>query len=82
MTYVFMSFASAHSGKNIGCCIVQVENPEDANEECKRLGIMPKACNQARGYVLEDEKTFQEQGMELNRLYTPEEMLNMGFAKG
>lgn len=78
MVYVFMSFGSIHTKHNIGCCIVQVERPETANEECKKLGLMPNKCNQARGYVL-DEQCFKEQGMKLNKFYTAAEMKQMGF---
>ncbi len=80
MTYVFMSFGSAHTRRNLGCCIVRVQHVEDANEECKRLGLMPQECNQARGYPLSDED-FPNQGMELNKFYTADEMRAMGFEK-
>lgn len=82
MMYVFMSFGSIHTGKNLGCCIVQVEKPEDANEHCRSLGLMPDTCNQGRVYILPDEAAFKDQGMELNRLYSPDEMDQMGFSKG
>lgn len=78
--YVFMSFASPHTGKNLGCCIVQVDDPNNANDKCKELGLMPMECNHARGYVLDDD-TWQEEDMELNRFYTPEEMLASGHEK-
>ncbi len=80
MVYVFMSFASAHTGKNIGCCIVRVKKAEDANAKCKELGLMPKECNNARGSVLDDED-FPKQGMELDRFYSRQEMIDMGFEK-
>lgn len=79
MPYVFMSFGSVHTGKNIGCCIVKVDDPDQANAECKQLGLMPTECNQARGYVLDTEEAFNEQGMELNRFYTKQQMQEMGF---
>lgn len=78
MVYVFMSFASPHTGKNIGCCIVQVDDPEQANARCIELGLMPQECNHARGYSL-DEEGFKEQGMELNKFYTAAEMRAMQF---
>jgi len=78
--YVFMSFADVHTGKNIGCCIVEVADPNDATEHCKKLGLMPKTCNSARGFVL-DEKGFKEQGMELNKFYSRDDMAKMGFQK-
>lgn len=80
MNYVFMSFASAHTGKNIGCCVVQTDDPNNANEKCKELDLMPEECNHARGYPM-DKETFQKQGMELNRFYSPQEMIEMGFQK-
>lgn len=76
--YVFMSFGSIHTRKNLGCCIVKVKKPENANDECKRLGLMPNECNEGRGYVM-DETGFKEQGMELNKFYTRNEMIGMGF---
>jgi len=80
MPYVFMSFACFHTGKNLGCCIVRVNNGEQANAECLELNLMPQQCNRAKGFVLEDE-SFPEQGMELNCFYSRAEMLEMGFEK-
>ena len=80
MPYYFMSYGSLHSGKNIGCCIIEVEESEDPNEKSKILGLMPNECNQAIAYLL-DEQGFKEQGMELNRFYSREEMLSAGFQK-
>lgn len=77
MKYVFLSFASLRSGKNLGCCIIQVENPEDANVRAKAIGLMPKEDNHAQGYVLRED-AWQEEGMELNRFYTREEMIELG----
>lgn len=76
-----MSFASAHTGNNIGCCVVRVKDPQQANEECRRLGLMPQQCNHARGYLLRDED-FPQQGMELNRFYPTAEMKAKGFVVG
>jgi hypothetical protein len=81
MKYVFVSFADAHTKKNIGCCIVQVENLKEANEKCKELGLMPGTNNFARGYELEDEEAFKAQEMELNRFYSKAEMEAKGFEK-
>ena len=78
--YIFMSFSSMHTKKNIGCCVIQCDDPQKANEITKELGLMPNECNHARGYVLSEED-FGKQGMDLNRLYSPEEMCKMGFVK-
>ena len=79
MPYVFMSFASAHAGKNIGCCIIESEDPNDANQKAKDLGLMPEECNHAKGYVLED---IEDEDMELNKFYTNQQMAEMGYEKG
>jgi hypothetical protein len=75
-----MSFASLHTRKNIGCCIIKIDNPEKANDEAKKLNLMPEECNQALAYLLTEEQ-FKEQGMELNKFYTKAEMEKMGFEK-
>lgn len=75
MRYVFMSFASAHTGKFVGACVVEVEDPNDANQKCKELGLMPKECNHARGSVLEE----MEEDMELNTFYTRQQMDELGY---
>lgn len=80
MPYVFVSFACFHTGKNLGCCIVRVNNVEQANAECLELDLMPQQCNLARGYEM-DEDGFRQQGMELNRFYSNKEMKAMGFEK-
>ncbi len=41
---------------------------------------MPQICNQARGYILEDED-FTKQGMELNKFYSRYEIMSMGFQR-
>jgi len=79
--YVFISFGSLHTGKNIGCCIVEVEALDDAAAKCDELKLTPEVCSQGRASVLPDEETFQEQGMDLNRFYTADEMIQMGFTK-
>lgn len=76
--YMFVSFASLHTGKNLGCCIVKSDNKYDTNKQCIDLGLMPEQCNECRGYPLTEEQ-FQKQGMELNKFYTKEQMIEMGF---
>ncbi len=79
MVYMFMSFASIHTGKNIGCCIVQVEDPKQANDKCHDLGLMPTECNHVQGFLLPEED-LEAQGMELNKFYAKQEMDAMQFA--
>ncbi len=73
-----MSFGSLHTGKNIGCCLVEVEGLEDPNEKCARLGLMPHECNQARAYLLAAED-IAAQGIVIGRFYSSEEMERKGF---
>jgi len=77
--HVFMSFADAHTGKNIGCCIVEVDEAEQANAKCAELGLMPNRCNHAKGYVLEN---AADEPMEVNRFYTKDELIEMGYELG
>lgn len=72
---VFMSFIGIHSKKLLGACVVEVSDPEEANEECKKLGLMPEECNQAKGYVLKE----PEENMEIGRFYSAEEMKAIGY---
>ncbi len=77
----FMSFGSLHTGKNLGCCLVQVADGEDPNRKCFELGLMPDECNQARAYLLDDEDIEKQHGMQIGRFYSSAEMRKMGFQK-
>ena len=78
MAYVFMSFASPHTGKNLGCCIVEVDNPNDANQRSKDLGLMPEECNLAKGWTIEN---LDGEDMELDTFYTRQQMDDMGYER-
>lgn len=85
MSYVFMSFSSKTTRKNIGCCIIRNPNQEQNKnqiiswiEECERLGLKPEGADDFRAELL-GEAQFLVQGMELNRFYTREQMLQMAF---
>jgi hypothetical protein len=77
--YVFVSFSNVDTKKNLGCCIVR-SNEENWLDDCDRLGLRPNGANNIIGYPLNEEE-FQAQGIELNRFYTREEMLQEGFEK-
>ena len=74
----FMSFGSLHTGKNLGCCLIEVGLGEDPNANCAELGIMPHECNQARGYLLPANEVA-EQGLVIGKFYSREEMEKRGF---
>ena len=77
--YMFFSFADAHSGDNLGCCIIKSSDPDEAKEVCDNLGLTPNGCLDIRAYPL-TEIEFLQQDMELNRLYSRDEMiLQKGF---
>ena len=83
--YFFLSFASLHTKKNIGCCVIELETAGQdvmtmVNAKCQVLGILPKECHSIRCFPLTDEG-FTEQGMELNRVYSAAEIDRMGFGK-
>jgi len=79
-TYYFGSFVSQHDHCNLGCCIVLAADPEEANRKALALPGFPEECNSARWYGM-DQECFQQQGMELDRFYTADEMSTMGFQK-
>jgi hypothetical protein len=72
MNYYFFSFS--FQGANNGCCIVQSDTVENALQKTVDLKIHPPHDNIARFEL------FDNDNMELNRLYSPEEMKkNKGF---
>ena len=79
MKYFFVSFSN-YNGLNLGACIVRVNHLQDVLDECKRLGINPPVDHEARVYPLVDEN-FPEQEMELNKLYSREELIQKGFER-
>lgn len=74
-----MSFADLRTGSNVGCCIIECSLAE-APDMVRELKLEPKIPVNIRGYEL-DEDGFQEQGLELNKLYSREEMISAGFER-
>lgn len=77
--YTFISYASIITGKNIGCCVIKCVAAE-AQAKAIELDLEPHQPIHAQGAEM-DEKAFKEQGMELNRFYTNEEMCKTNFEK-
>ena len=74
--YTFISFAEhTGSGKHLGCCIVECVGP-DAIFVARSRGINPGG--QAVIFAL-SQSEFEEQGLEVDRLYTRKEMDKMAF---
>tara|TARA_Y100000034_G_scaffold81854_1_gene98122 strand:+ start:156 stop:395 length:240 start_codon:yes stop_codon:yes gene_type:complete len=76
VTHWLMSFGDTTTGKNLGCCVVKSSSGIQAHKLSHQLGINPGG--EMRSYGLTTEQ-FEEQGLEVNRLYTRAEMLQMGF---
>ena len=76
LNYVFMSFRDPAINKNLGVCIVIAKNLRNATEISWAKGINPGG--EIAGYNLTDAQ-FKIENLELNRLYTREEMLSKGY---
>lgn len=65
-------FSFSYKGKNQGCCIVEEEDGKKALQKTIDLNIHPKH---------DDIQAFEigEPELELNRLYTPEELTKLGY---
>lgn len=74
--YWFMSFGSEKTGENLGCCIIAAPSAQQAHALSHRYNINPGGQMRSSGMTKEQ---FDLQGMELNKLYTREEMIKMGF---
>jgi hypothetical protein len=74
--YFFLSFRDVEKNRNLGACVVFAPNSNTSLNLAWHHKINPG------GEVLIfelTEKIFQEQGMELNRLYSREELRSMDF---
>lgn len=74
--YVFLSFRDPEINLNLGCVITQAQNFEEAIEKTHKLGINPGG--EVMGYEIIDPMPDLE-CMELDRLYSREEMLAMKY---
>lgn len=70
-------FSFSFKGKNNGICIVQEENPENALDKITNLKLKPEYDDI---YCVEVEDMSQEAPLEYNILYSPEEMIALGYS--
>lgn len=76
--YTFISFVeNPGSGKNLGCCVVECVGAS-AIFVARSKGINPGG--EAAMFGL-SQSEFEEQGLELDRLYTKKEMNEKDFEK-
>jgi hypothetical protein len=74
--YVYLSFCDEVKHKSLGVCIVEVDDQMQAIQEAWDQGVNPG------GEVLAFTLTagqFKAQELEVNRLYSREELVEMGF---
>ena len=74
--YMWLSFASEDTGKNLGVCIVEAENFTEGIQKAHQKDINPGG--QVAGFKMNEEQ-FQGEELELDRLYSREEMKAMEF---
>ena len=76
MSYVFLSFVNEETGKNAGVCIVKATDLMGAIQIAWDKEINPGG--QVMGFPLED---LEDEDLEINRLYTPEELNAFNYQK-
>jgi hypothetical protein len=75
-----MSFRDPKLNKNLGVAIIKgVDNLDDAMQKSWDLEINPGG---EIGGVVISEATFKEEGLKANRLYSREEMKELGYKTG
>jgi hypothetical protein len=74
MKNYWFSFSSL--GGNNGVCIVQADTPQDAKDKAENLKLIPE-CDHIFCCEITDEKEISK--FEFNRLYTPEDMIALGY---
>lgn len=74
--YYFMSFRDVRTNTNLGVCQVEAASEKFAMTKSIALGINPGG--EVAIYELEE----KEPELELDRLYTKQEMLDLGFELG
>lgn len=74
--YWFMSFRDVDLDLNLGCCIIKADSGHIALQLSHQKEINPGGELYSYGM---NEEQFEEQGMELNHLYSRAEMIELGF---
>lgn len=75
MPYFFLSFRNPKINKNLGCCQVIAANNKAAVNVAHKLGINP-------GGEVAVFRLQEKEDIEINRLYSPEELNDLGYQKG
>jgi len=75
--FVFVSFANAHTGANIGCVALDCA-VGDVRSRVDELGLMPDVCAHVRAFETDSAGIDP---MELGVFYSSDQMRAMGFGK-
>ena len=76
--YFFLSFRDSDLNVNLGACIVQADSQAIAIHKAWLFKINPGG--EVLGYSMTEDEYVQED-MELNRLYSPDELEKLGYKK-
>ena len=76
MKWYWHSFS--FNGKNQGCCIVAAETQELALQKTIDLNIHP-AHDSIKVYSTDSISDIQEEDLELDRLYSKKELVELGY---
>ena len=78
--YYFFSLSSKTTRKNIGICIVQAPNQQEARSKIDQLKLRPNAADDIECFELNEEQ-FKLQEIELNQFYSKEQAQNREFQR-
>ncbi len=74
--YIFLSFRDPDINKNLGCAIVKAKDLNEAIVKAHKKKINPGG--EVLGTPM-SEKDFKEEGLELDKLYSRQEMIDLGY---
>jgi len=75
-TYYFLSFVNPETRENAGVCIIDAPSIDIALRSAWKQGINPGGDV---SFAKIDDKEMEDNDLELNRLYTKEQMFDRGY---
>ena len=77
--YMWLSFREPKENLNLGCVIVKGSNLNDAVQRAWELNLNPGG--EIAGFLLTEEQV-KEENLEVERLYTKDELVELGYTTG
>ena len=77
--YMWLSFRDPENNVNLGVCIVEATDFTKAVDKAWELGINPGG--EIGGYSLNQEQ-FEAEELGLNKLYSRQDMIDLGYTAG